>query len=96
MASRKNVFSRASCWRCGLTAVLIPFFYTAWARSCGPVISALALLSEDKQTSGEWVKNDAIGPKQSLPAFATPDKILMCDIRSVRLTMVALVEALYW
>jgi hypothetical protein len=26
MASRKNVFSRASCRRCGLSAVLIPVF----------------------------------------------------------------------
>jgi len=32
MASRRNMFSRASCRRCGLRAVLISvFFYTTWA-----------------------------------------------------------------
>jgi len=37
------------------------------ARSCGPVMSALSPLSEDKQTSREQVENDAIDPDQKSP-----------------------------
>ena len=63
------------------------FSHSLGPKLCGPEISALAPRSEDKQTSGEGVENDAIDPKQ---AFASRTRAVGGNAVHVRRTVLGL------